>query len=170
MRWPGFRDDGSLALPLDIHAFLPASMPLRLRIDGRVLERKHEVHMTLLGRQAGARLRGALGDERVRALFSGYDWHPRGTRRYALLHKSKDEWNGPLEAWSVIEHLQEPAFAAFREELARASGVALDSGVPHATLYVAGDPYGIGLADVKSYLECFVREVGTAEVGPPDIM
>ena len=164
MRWPGFREDGSLALPLPMEALLPAGMPLRLRLDGHVLERKHELHMTLLGRDAGAALRDGLGEERVRALFESLDWQPRGTGRYALLHKAKDQWDGPLQAWSVVEHLQAPAFAEFRHGLAQASGLALDCGVPHAPLYVKGDPYGLGLAGLQAYRECCVREVAAAEI------
>ncbi|GGK10781.1 hypothetical protein [Luteimonas terricola] len=164
MRWPGFREDGSLALPLDPAPLLPPAMPLRLRLDGHVLERKRELHMTLLGRDAGAALRIQLGDERIRALFESVEWAPRGTGRYALLHKAKDQWDGTLQAWSLIEHLQAPACAEFRYHLAQASGLALDCGVPHATLYVVGDPYGIGLPDLAAYRACFVREVAASEV------
>ena len=166
MHWPGFRDDGALVLPLDSSLFLPAGAPLRLRLDGHVLERKHEVHLTLLGRDAGDALRGLLGVERIRDLFESLAWVPRGTARYALLHKAKPQWDGPLLAWSVIEHVQSPAFAAFRHGLAQASGLPLDCGVPHATLYVAGDPYGIGLPDVAAYRGCFVREVAGSELAP----
>lgn len=165
--WPGFREDGSLVLPLAREALLPPDAPLRVRLDGHVLERKGEVHMTLLGRDAGAVARTRLGEGRVRELFERFAWAPRGTRRYALLHKTKQEWDGPLEAWSLVEHLHEPAYAAFRDALARATGLALDAGVPHATLYVAGDPYGIGLPDVAAYRACFVREVAPAEAGLP---
>ncbi|MEN1939835.1 hypothetical protein WCE41_01985 [Luteimonas sp. MJ246] len=164
MEWPGFREDGSLALPLDPLPLLPTGSPLRLRLDGHVLERKRELHMTLLGRDAGAALRTSMGEARIRALFESLHWRPRGTGRYALLHKTKDEWNGPLKAWSLIEHLQAPAFAAFRHELAQASSNTLDCGVPHVTLYVAGDPHGIGLPDIGSYRACFVREVAASEV------
>lgn len=166
MRWPGFRDDDALVLPLDPARFLPPGSPLRLRLDGHVLERKHEVHLTLLGRDAGRAMRGRLGEERIRGLFESMEWAPQGTARYALLHKAKPQWEGTLQAWSVIEHVQSPAFAAFRHELAQASGLALDCGVPHATLYVAGDPYGIGLPDLAAYRSCFVREVAASELAP----
>jgi hypothetical protein len=70
----------------------------------------------------------------------------------------------------VIEHLQMPAFAAFRDALARATGLPLDCGVPHATLYVAGDPAGIGLPDLAAYRACFVREVRADEVRRPQVL
>lgn len=106
MRWPGFRDDDALVLPLDPARFLPPGSPLRLRLDGHVLERKHEVHLTLLGRDAGRAMRGRLGEERIRGLFESMEWAPQGTARYALLHKAKPQWEGTLQAWSVIEHVQ----------------------------------------------------------------
>ncbi|MGY0611142.1 hypothetical protein [Luteimonas sp. A501] len=164
MQWPGFREDGSLVLPLDPLPLLPTGSPQRLRLDGQVLERKRELHMTLLGRDAGDTLRTKLGEGRIRGLFEPLHWRPRGTGRYALVHKIKDQWNGPLPAWSLIEHLQAPAFAEFRHHLAQASGLALDCGIPHVTLYVTGDPYGIGLPDIATYQACFVREVATSEV------
>jgi hypothetical protein len=164
MHWPGFRDDGGLILPLDPQPLLPPGMPLRLRLDGHVLERKRELHITLLDRDAGNALRAQLGEDRVRALFESLEWQPGGTARYALLHKAKPQWDGLLQAWSLIEHLHAPAFAGFRHELAKASGLRLDCGVPHATLYVAGDPQGIGLPDLEAYRSCFVREVAASEV------
>lgn len=170
MRWPGFREDGSLALPLDPQPLLPPGMPLRLRLDGHVLERKRELHLTLLGRDAGSALRAQLGEDHIRALFDTVEWQPRGTGHYALLHKTKQEWNGPVQAWSLVEHLQAPGFAEFRHLLARDSGLGIDCGVPHATLYVAGDPYGIGLPDLVAYRACFVRDVPASEVmGDPVI-
>ncbi|MGY1459570.1 hypothetical protein ACW5F0_13130 [Luteimonas sp. A534] len=164
MRWPGFRDDGGLILPLDPQPLLPPGMPLRLRLDGHVLERKRELHMTLLNRDAGIALRAQLGEACMRALFESVEWVPRGTGRHALLHKAKEQWDGPLQAWSLIEHMQAPGYAEFRYRLAQESGLTLDCGVPHVTLYVAGDPYGIGLPDLAAYRACFVREVVASEV------
>lgn len=166
MHWPGFRDDGALILPLQAAAFLPPRAPRRLRLDGQVLERKRELHMTVLGRDQGQQVTGALGESRLRALFESFDWQMRGTGRHALLHKTKQEWQGPVEAWSVIEHLQAPSLAGFRHALAEEGRLPLDSGVPHVTLYVAGDPYGIGVPDVAAYRALFVREVAASEVLP----
>ena len=162
--WPGFSDEGGLVLPLRDEAHFAPDMPVRLRLDGHVLERKHELHLTLLDRKRGAALRDCIGEDGVRALFESMEWEPHGIRRYALLHRTKDEWNGPLQAWSVIEHLQEPALSAFRHGLAQASGLDLDAGVPHVTLYVAGDPSGIGVPGVAAYRDCFVREVVASEL------
>ncbi len=164
MHWPGFNADGALLLPLEKRARLPADMPLRLRLDGLVLEQKHELHVTLLNRATAGAVLERIDAAAVAVVFATLDWRIIATRRYALVHKTKDEWNGPLPAWAVIEHLQMPAFAGFRHQLAQASGLALDCGLPHATLYVAGDPAGIGLPDLATYRACFVREVGADEV------
>lgn len=170
MRWPGFRDDGAVILPLEPAPFYPARAPLRLRLDGQVLERKHELHMTLLGRDQGREVLAAIGEDRLRGLFEALDWQPRGTGRYALLRKAKEQWQGPLHAWSVVEHLQAPAYAEFRHQLAEAGGLALDCGVPHVTLYVAGDPYGIGVPDLAAYHEVFVRQVAASEILPEPVL
>ena len=167
MQWPGFREHGALVLPLDAATFLPPQAPLRVRLDGRVLERKRELHITLLGRDQGREMVAALGEARLRTLFESFDWQVHGTGRYALLHKTKDEWDGPLQAWSLVEHLQAPDMAAFRYALAQESRVTLDCGVPHATLYVAGDPHGIGIPSLAAYRELFVREVAAPELRPP---
>lgn len=162
-RWPGFTEGGGLILPLDPAAHFAPEMPQRLRLDDHVLERKHELHLTLLDRERGTALRRRLGEGRIRALFESLEWAPHGTGRYALLHKVKEGAGGPLQAWSVIEHLQEPALSAFRQGLAQAGGLDLACGVPHVTLYVAGDPSGIGVPGIGTYRACFVREVTAAE-------
>ena len=164
LQWPGFTDDGGLVLPLEPAAHLAPDMPMRLRVDGHVLARKHELHMTLLDRRRGSALRERLDEADIRALFEALDWSPQGTGRYALLHATKEEWDGPLLAWSLIEHLQAPALSVFRHRLAETSGLDLDCGVPHVTLYVAGDPAGIGLPDIASYRARFVRDVAAAEI------
>ena len=164
MHWPGFHDDGALILPLEPADFYPAGAPQRLRLDGQVLERKHELHVTVLGRDQGGEVVAMLDEARVGRLFDSFDWRLYGTGRYALLHKAKAQWDGPLQAWSVIEHLQAAAYAGFRHALAEATGLALDPGVPHVTLYVAGDPYGIGVPGIAAYREVFVREVARSEI------
>jgi hypothetical protein len=164
MHWPGFDASGALLLPLAKRELLPADMPLRLRLDGLVLEQKHELHVTLLNRAMAGAVLEHLDPAVIADAFADFDWGIIATRRYALVHKTKDDWDGPLRAWAVIEHLQMPAFAAFRDRLARASGLALDCGIPHVTLYVAGDPAGIGLPDLATWRACFVREVGGDEV------
>lgn len=164
--WPGFSEGGGLLLPLDHDAHLLPVMPSRLALDGHALERKDELHLTLLDRTQGTTVRGRLGDTRVRALFESQDWVPAGTGRHALLHREKHArgHTAKPEAWSVVELLQEPALAAFRRALARATGLDLDDGVPHVTLYVAGDPGGIGVPDAATWRARFVRDVATPEL------
>ena len=162
--WPGFRDDGGVILPLDAAGLLPVDAPRRLRLDGQLLVLKQEFHLTLLGRDQGRAARTALGEARLASLFQALDWTIRETGRYALLHKTKQEWDGPLDCWSLVQHLQVPAMAWFRDAVARESGMPLDCGLPHVTLYVAGDPYGIGVPGVDAYRAVFVREVAATEL------
>lgn len=164
MEWPGFSDGGGLILPLDHEAHVLPGMARQVRLAGQVLERKHELHLTLLDRTRGTALRRRLGENRIRALFESLAWAPRGTGRHALLHRARDGKKDRPRAWSVVELLQEPALAAFRDQLARASGLALDAGVPHVTLYVAGDPSGIGIPDAATWQARFVRDVDAAEL------
>ena len=167
MEWPGFSDGGGLILPLAHDAHLRPDMPPRLCLDGQVLDRKTELHLTLLDRTRGTALRRRLGEARVRSLFESLDWSPQGTGRHALLHRARQRRPDKPAAWSVVERLDEPALAAFRERLAGASGMDLDPGVPHVTLYVAGDPSGIGVPDAATWKARFVREVAAAELTRP---
>ncbi|MBJ6982635.1 hypothetical protein [Luteimonas sp. MC1572] len=170
MHWPGFNAEGALLLPLEKRELLPADMPQRLRLDGLVLEQKHELHVTLLNRATATAVLERLDAAAVADAFAALDWQHIATRRFALVHKTKDEWDGPLQAWAVIEHLQMPAFAAFRHRLAQATRLPLDCGIPHVTLYVAGDPAGIGLPDLATWRACFVREVGADEVRRSEVL
>lgn len=163
VQWPGFSDGGSLVLPLPTSAHLAPDMPPRIRMDGRELERKDELHLTLLDRKQAAACREHLGDARVRGCFESLHWAPLGMLRHALLHRPRHGSRGKPEAWTVVELLDEPALAAFRQMLARESGLAFDDGVPHVTVYVAGDPRGIGVPDAATWQARFVRDVDAAE-------
>jgi hypothetical protein len=163
--WPGFSPRGSLLLPLRATDVLDAGMPARLDLDGQALALKHEFHATLLDRDTATRLRRQLGDARMRTLYRALDWTTRATGRHALIHRPASDCKS--EAWSVIAHLALPALAAFRQALGDAAGIVLDPGIPHATLYVAGDPDGIGLPDQATWRARHVRDLGPADLRPP---
>lgn len=165
--WPGFTDGGGLLLPLDRGLHLPPEMPDRLHLDGRALERKDELHLTLLDRTRGTALRERLGEARIRRVFESLEWAVQATQRYALLHRPVDANADKPEAWSVVEHLRAPALAGFRRALAAAGGGDLDDGVPHVTLYVAGDRSGIGVPDAATWRARFVRDVDRSELAAP---
>ena len=164
--WPGFRPDGGLLLPLPT-AQWSARLPPALAWSGPTLRRKHEFHATLLNRACGSAARQALGDEGVRRLFQAQDWTLRRTGDARLLHKP-----GKPPAHSLIEILDLPALAAFRNALADATGQELPPVPPHVTLYTAGKPEGIGLPD-NATLERFqiarLRLPGIGNRPPPPL-
>lgn len=141
--WPGFNARGSLLLPLPAEAF--AGLPATLELDAIALARKSEFHVTLLDRTVGARMHaptaGGAPAAGLPALFAAQDWTWRLTGERWLLLEAKPE--GP--AHSVIELLELPAFARFRAQAGEALGEALPLAPAHVTLYVAGDPIGIGV-------------------------
>lgn len=143
--WPGFSARGSLPLRLPMaECARLATMPT-LRVRELVLERKREFHVTLLNRALGARVHepragGALAGA-LPALFAVLDWSWRATGERWLLLEAKDGKTN----YSVIELIDMPAYARFRAAVGERLGEALPDAPPHVTLFVAGDPIGIGL-------------------------
>jgi hypothetical protein len=152
--WPGFSARGSLLLPLEDAAF--ADLVERMHVDGVGLQRKGEFHVTLLDRALGAR----AGDSgaaaaRLPALFSGLDWRWRATGERWLLREVQ-----PAGCrYSVVELLEMPAFAAFRRGVGDLLGEALPAAPAHVTLYVAGDPLGVGLASQAQFERLRLRRL-----------
>lgn len=168
-RWPGFHAD-SLLLPLADDGAWPAAPALEL--DGLRLQRKHEFHVTLLNRSLGASLREHLGDAAIRDVFTALPWAPRATGQAHLLRKAKRTAAGVQHCASLIERLDLPALAAFRSALARQAGIALPEVLPHVTLYVTGDPDGIGLPDLAAFRASRVADLhlpSADEVAPPPL-
>lgn len=121
-----------------------------LDLDGVRLQRKQEFHVTLLGRTLAPQLRARLGDAAIRTLAQEFDWSPRRSGYGSVLRKRKIEDGRVLDCTSLIERIELPAFAAFRSALAAASGLPVPTTMAHVTLYVAGDPRGIGLPDMDT--------------------
>lgn len=145
---PGFHGQVML-LPLSDDPDWPAAPTLE--IDGATLVRKSEFHVTLLDRALATTLRARLGDARIAALAADFDWRPQRSGEGSVLRKTKTDAGAPLPCASLIERVALPAFAAFRRALAAASGLPVPEALPHVTLYVAGDPAGIGLPDLAAF-------------------
>src|SRR4249919_2522883 len=156
--WPGFSARGSLLLPLPAAAFAGLAPELRLD-DGSLLARKAEFHVTLLDRELGARANepaaGGAPAQALAGLFEGYDWAWRTRGERWLLHDAGEE----PPAHSVIELIDMPALADFRA----AAGVLLGAVLPpvpaHVTLYVAGQPLGIGIRDFDEFERLRLRRL-----------
>ncbi len=122
-----------------------------LEIGGTKLRRKSEFHVTLLGRTQLSTLRERLGDARILQLANGFDWQLQRTGEGSVLAKCKPMGTASVACTSVIERLHMPVFSAFRHALSEAADVPIADALPHVTLYVAGDPDGIGLPDLASF-------------------
>ena len=122
-----------------------------LDLDGTQLLRKSEFHLTLLGRSLAPMLRERLGDARIHALATSFDWQLRRTGAGSVLAKRKAMDGVPLPCASLIERIDLPALHAFRQALAAVAGLPIPDTLAHVTLYVAGDPDGIGLPDHASF-------------------
>lgn len=152
--WPGYGARGTLVLPLP-GSWLESLPPL-LEVDGVVLGRKSEAHLTLLDRKAAAQVRRACAEAVVRAAFLAQDWSMQATGERWLLRKDLPSGR---TAHALITMVDAPGFAAFRAALGRACGVELPEAMAHVTLYVAGKPTGIGLPDVAAFHRLRVKRV-----------
>ncbi len=162
--WPGFQHDGGLLLPLPAGI---VSLPCggSLELDGERFVAKQELHVTLLNRALGNVLRNALGMDTVRRYFEDQNWVINRTGDGQLLHKLKQTAMQPLACGSIIERLDVPALAAFRTALAHAAKLDVPALLPHVTLYVAGDPAGIGLPDLAALHAAHVANVRLPCIG-----
>lgn len=155
--WPSFNSRGSLLLPLPELAF--SELPPALAFDGLEFERKHEFHVTLLDRETGRRMRAqevrGVVRPTARELFEGEDWawHPTGKKW--LLREEQE--HGPVH--SIIELLDLPGLVRFRHNLGWAHGERLPEVPAHVTLYVAGNPIGIGLASKAEFQRLRLRQL-----------
>ena len=155
--WPDFSGRGSLVLPLPRASF--ESLPGRLDIDGLQLEAKREFHVTLCDRALAARLHepraGGAVAARLPPLFAALDWQWRASGERWLLLEAKPEG----VAHSVIELIDMPAFAQFRAQVGALLGEALPATPAHVTLYVAGDPVGIGIPSAAAFERLRLRRL-----------
>ena len=156
--WPGFSARGSLLLPLPAAHFAELGPELRLD-DGLVLTRKSEFHVTVLDRALGERVHdpaaGGAPAQAIAGLFAGYDWAWQSRAERWLLLDADEE----PPAHSVIELLDMPALAAFRNAVGVLLGVTLPATPAHVTLYVAGQPIGIGVRDFDEFERLRLRRL-----------
>lgn len=167
MRRPLFQpairtSSGAVIVPLACEAIPP--LIRRLDLPEVSLAAKEEVHLTLLSSAEASALDAATGEpaewsdfaekfqcEAQRFEITGSWW---------LLRSEKPE--GP--AWSVVARLRCPAFAVFRRRISIASARAVSADAPpHVTLFVAGDPRGIGLPTGLRFRATRVRRLDASE-------
>ncbi|HVF35004.1 MAG TPA: hypothetical protein VND91_06740, partial [Candidatus Saccharimonadia bacterium] len=163
MRWPGFRPDGTLVLPIDDRSGAWPARPLKL--DETRFAPKRELHVTIVGRALGARVaealsRESLAERELADAFEALDWSHDDTDAFVWLRKVKPEG----VADSIIELVDLPALAAFHFALGRRLGDRLAVPPAHLTRWVRGDPEGIGVPDDAALHELTVRLVAREEL------
>ena len=160
---PAFASMGALLLAMDAHDMEPP-LAERVRIDGRWLRRKHEFHLTVLGSEAGLRVRALLGEEALQAALAELDWSVERSGRYELLGKLKPTATGTTACYSVIEHVRAPGMVDLYAVLAARIPDLPPCPPPHVTHYILGDPDGIGVPS-RAALEAYrIRPVRAGEL------
>jgi hypothetical protein len=152
-RWPGFGPGGTVVVPVATATWAPPAVGVVLA--GVAFAPKRELHVTVVGTALGARVRAALHEADVAALFAPLDWTFRRTHR--LLHVRRTV--AGVTEQTLIERIEQPAMAAFHAALSRALGEALPVPPPHVTLYVHGTNEGIGIPDEPSLARWTVGEI-----------
>lgn len=152
-RWPGFGLAGTVVIPVDSATWAPPAAAIALA--GVAFAPKRELHVTVIGTALGARLKAALRETDVAALFAPLDWTFRRTHR--VLHVRRDV-DGAV-AQTLIERIEQPAMAAFHDALSQRLGAPLPVPPPHVTLYVHGTAEGIGIPDEESLARWTVGEI-----------
>jgi hypothetical protein len=147
--WPGWSPGGTLVLPLDPARWAPPTAALA--IDDVVFAPKRELHVTLIGRALGAEVlaeiaAGRLAAPELQDAFAAQRWRLRRSGLRLRLRKPPPEQG--IE--SLIEPVAMPAMARWHAWLGGALGRSLPVPPPHVTLYVRGDPDGIGVPDEAS--------------------
>ena len=91
--------------------------------------------------------------------LAAQDWRFTRTGRRWLLRKPFVADGRVQLAHSVIERVELPAMASFHRVLGCLLGRELPAPPPHVTLYVAGQPHGIGVSSEARLRAFAVREV-----------
>lgn len=153
MRWPGYGGSATVVIPVAPGAWPPPAAAVV--VAGVRFEPKRELHVTVVGKALGARLRERCDEGEVAAAFAAQDWSFQRTRCLLHLRRVVD---GATEQ-SLIERIAQPAMAMFHAVLSRLLGEALPVPPPHVTLYVAGTDEGIGLPDEAALARWIVGEI-----------
>ena len=160
---PHWTDAGTLLLPITPQAWPP---PRRgVDVDGSDFAPKRELHATVLGRALGARVRMAMAGNpalgtALDAVAASLDWSWTRDRAWWLLRKRE----GDAEKASIVETIALPAMQPFHARLGQLLGTTLPVPLPHVTLYVAGDPEGIGVPDGEAWRRYVVRAISADEL------
>jgi hypothetical protein len=151
----GWSRQRGLVMPVAEHP-LRAALPVETCVDGLTLTRKHEFHLTLLDRSEAQRAAASISDQPLLDLIHGLDWEAQPDGLPWLIRDQRRDggWR-----YSVIQLVELPALARFRNAIAAACAHSLPAMPAHITLYVAGDPAGIGLGSHTRFEALRQRQV-----------
>lgn len=157
-----FPREGTLLLRVPSGALDLPGQPIRLP-EGE-FRPKDELHVTLVGRALGARLRKAgLRPEQMERLAAGRDWTVRPTREYWLV-QAPDEPGREAPRQSIVQLIDVPDLEPFLAELAQTAGITLPDPAPHLTWYTRNGGQGVGLGSDEVFRERRVRRLGAGSL------
>lgn len=157
LRWRGLTKEGSLLLHVPDDSLPPPHDP-SLLLEGEVLIRKREHHVTVMNRAWGSAARDILGQDRLEALFHQRQWRIEGWGDLFLIHKPANPVAGESAAWSIIQLIDLPAMQAYIDDIVDSAGLDPRTTVPHITRYVAHAEEGIGVPDRETLDRRLVRQ------------
>ncbi len=138
-------------LPLDPWRGLPA----RIQVNGHMLMRKSELHITVLGRElAASHLHAAAVRDRWFRAWAGLDHRISIVDELWLLQKRE----GEATDHSLATACDAPALHEARRLLGDWLDLPLPQAMAHITLYCGSNPHGIAVATEQQLLE---RRIGT---------
>lgn len=173
LKWPGFNEAGSAIIPLTWDD--PGLPEKRICFRGEWFEPKDELHVTVIGKQAGALLRERVEQDPatgvlIRQGFEAIDWQyvPAGPvhvlSRPAKESESREQ--GMAREKTIIFRINMPGMAQFYDALKSRDLITTDTPVPppHITLYTRNCPGGMGLPDEARLLELTENVLSVSEL------
>lgn len=136
---------------------------------GTVFEPKREVHITVVGKDLGCKLKEAMKSDpliesQIEQAIEETDWSYESKDK--MYHVSKDKKEGDPEEGVEIVHtesiilmMEVAGIQHFYEKLGRITQMGSEVPPTHVTLYTHGDSFGIGLANRADFEECVTGEI-----------
>ncbi len=153
-------ESGIVALQIDNARFV--NLRRSLAVGDRVFDRKSEFHITIIGSRLGQKLLSyweraedlSAYSEQLSRLAAEVDWEWRFEPQYYHVVKSQPEPSDRdegryeiLQSASIIQMVSLPGIDRCYQQLSSWLGKRQVPPALHVTLYVSGNPRGIGIAD-----------------------
>ena len=173
----GFTDKGIYKVDLDPRAWILWGRAVRYK--GTLLTAKPEAHITVVNKDLGAELERLVAacpeaQARIEQALRDTGWpqddpaYSRGRLYHVAKDKEQEDDQGrpiALHAESIVQRVRVPGIEAFYATLGEIVGRTIEIPPTHVTLYVTGDPQGIGLQTERAF-GCFAQ----GEVSPEELV